>query len=77
MLTQVKLIFAVRAWEWGYLRQATVKAGMQECGTEHRTEVKMQSAPEINAKCSTMNVHAHIVKAHMVIGDHQVYSLAV
>ena len=29
---------------------------------------KIQRAPEISAKYAMMNVHAHIVKAHMVIG---------
>ena len=47
----------------GTVVRATEKAGMQERGTERRTE---------DAKCARkyaiMNAHAHTVKAHMVIG---------
>ena len=43
---------------------ATVKAGTQERGTEHGTEVRCQVRWK---KYAMMNTHAHIVKAHMVI----------
>ena len=61
----------------------TVKAGTQECGTECGTEIRCKVRRKKGTKCATMNVHAHIVKAHIVIGAHsyrrdrQVYSLAV
>ena len=56
-----------------YIQRATVKAGTQECGTERGAEIRRKYAG------NKMNVHAHIVKVHMVgyMRNHQVYSLAV
>ena len=52
-----------------------LESGVGNCesrnaGTRNGTRKgsKMQSEPEINAKCATMKAHAHIVKVHTVIG---------
>ena len=48
-----------------------LESGVGNCESRNagtRNGSKMQSEPEINAKCTTMKAHAHIVKVHTVIG---------